>query len=99
MKKGVFMKSLVFLLIIISIVACSKPQPQPTLREVINAETADLEERIPGTVDYTWEEPMQDTILVPAQLDPTGTYYRPAHKTVVEINEGRVQPVQYPDEE
>lgn len=49
-----------------------------------------------GTVTDVWEEPMYDTIRVPAQLDPTGTYYRPSHKTVVEIRPGRNQEVEYP---
>lgn len=93
------MKAVLVLLVMMVSVACAKPQTQPTIRDVVKAETADVQEPVPGTVDHVWEEQMQDTVMVPAQLDPTGTYYRPAHKTVVEIYEGRVQPVQYPDEE
>ena len=55
------------------------------------------ENKVPGTVTEPWVEPIYDTVQVPAGLDPTGTYFRPSHQTVVEIRPGRVQPVQYPD--
>ena len=42
-----------------------------------------------AVVEYVWEEPMVDTIDVPPGLDPEGHYYRPAHKSVVEIRQGR----------
>lgn len=42
-----------------------------------------------GVADFVWEEPMVDTIEVPPSLDPEGVYYRPAHKAVVEIRQGR----------
>ncbi|RME58974.1 MAG: hypothetical protein D6780_05840 [Candidatus Dadabacteria bacterium] len=42
-----------------------------------------------GVVDYIWEEPMVDVVEVPAGLDPEGHYYRPAHREVVEIKQGR----------
>ena len=65
------------------------------VREPIN----ELErERVPGTVDDAWAEPMIDTIRVPGQLDPNGIYYRPSHETVVEIRPGRYQKVEYPEE-
>ena len=95
------MKILILMIITLMVVGCSKKSPQQpiTIRDIVEAESADLEEKVPGTVDYTWEEQMIDTINVPAQLDPTGTYYRPAHRTIVEIYEGRVQPVEYPNED
>ncbi|MBL7663139.1 hypothetical protein JNK13_10355 [bacterium] len=52
---------------------------------------------VPGTVHEVWTEPMHDTVRVPAGLDPTGTYYRPSHNTVVEIRPGRTQKVEYPE--
>ncbi|MCB0322083.1 MAG: hypothetical protein KDD69_00885 [Bdellovibrionales bacterium] len=64
------------------------------VREVVN----ELErERVPGTVEDVWVEPMYDQVRVPAALDPNGVYYRPSHSTLVEIRHGKVQPVQYPD--
>ena len=42
-----------------------------------------------GTSQYVWEEPMVDVVDVPPGLDPEGIYYRPAHKEVVEIRQGR----------
>ena len=55
-------------------------------------------EVVPGTVDDVWVEPMIDSVRMPAQLDPKGTYYRPSHNTLAEIRPGRFQKVQYPDE-
>ncbi len=43
----------------------------------------------PGVTQYVWEEPMVDAIDVPPGLDPDGIYYRPAHKEIVEIRQGR----------
>ncbi|MCC6934043.1 MAG: hypothetical protein IT292_12465 [Deltaproteobacteria bacterium] len=56
------------------------------------------ESPVPGTITEPWTETMYDSVKVPAQLDPTGTYYRPTHQTVVEVRPGRVQPLQYPEE-
>lgn len=44
-----------------------------------------------GTAAYVWEEPIVDVIDVPPGLDPDGIYYRPAHKEVIEIRQGRWQ--------
>ena len=44
-----------------------------------------------GVVANVWEEPMVDVIDVPPGLDPDGAYYRPGHKAVVEIRQGRWQ--------
>lgn len=46
---------------------------------------------VPGAVEYAWEEPMVDVVDVPPGLDPEGHYYRPAHREVVEIRQGRWQ--------
>jgi len=43
----------------------------------------------PGVVQYSWEEPMVDSVDVPPGLDPEGHYYRPAHQEIVEIRQGR----------
>jgi hypothetical protein len=53
------------------------------------------ENKVPGTVDHYWVEPMHDVVQVPAQLDPTGTYYRPSHNEVVEIRPERFEKVEY----
>ena len=78
------------LAIFVLCLGCSRTQP---VTERIFVE----ENNVPGTITEPWVEPMYDTVEVPAQLDPTGTYYRPSHQTVVEIRPGRAQPVQYPD--
>ena len=45
----------------------------------------------PGEANYVWGEPIVDVIDVPPGLDPDGVYYRPGHKEVVEIRQGRWQ--------
>ena len=45
----------------------------------------------PAVVDYIWEEPMVDVVRVPPGLDPEGIYYRPEHKEVIEIRQGKWQ--------
>jgi hypothetical protein len=45
----------------------------------------------PGQATLLWEEPMVDVLDVPPGLDPEGHYYRPAHKSIVEIRQGRWQ--------
>ena len=44
-----------------------------------------------GVVESVWEEPMVDVVEVPPGLDSEGVYYRPAHREVVEIRQGRWQ--------
>ena len=44
-----------------------------------------------GVVTEVWEEPMVDDVDVPPGLDPEGHYYRPAHRAIVEIRQGRWQ--------
>jgi hypothetical protein len=67
-----------------SVLACSaKPAPPPP-EMVIR-----VEQHPDGVSDSIWEEPMIDVIDVPPGLDPDGVYYRPAHKEVVEIRQGR----------
>ena len=56
------------------------------------------ENKISGTVDKAWVEPMYDTVKVPAQIDPTNTYYRPSHQEVVEIRPERFENVRYDNE-
>lgn len=53
------------------------------------------ENKIPGTVTGVWAEQMFDSIQMPGQLDPTQTYYRPPHRSVVEIRPDRYQDVKY----
>ena len=44
---------------------------------------------VPGAVQAVWEEPMVDSVDVPPGLDPEGHYYRPAHREIQEIRQGR----------
>ena len=53
---------------------------------------------IRGSVSKPYVQPIRDVVTVPAQVDPTNTYYRPSHETIVEIIPGRVQPLRYGDE-
>ncbi|MCB0344391.1 MAG: hypothetical protein KDD66_04715 [Bdellovibrionales bacterium] len=78
----------------------SKEPPAPPTAPVVTEVIAHVDENIvPSTVDDVWEEEMHNQINVPGQIDPTGTYYRPPHKTIVEIRPGRVQPVEFPNTE
>lgn len=56
-------------------------------REVLPAPVEVSQES--GVTEKVWEAPIVDTITVPAGLDPEGNYYRPAHKEVVEVRQGR----------
>lgn len=82
----------IFLLFFLGFSSCVREQPRVIIQKV-NVQ----ENPVPGTVDEDWVEPMYDTVKVPGQLDPTGTYYRPAHNTVVEIYHERYREVEYPD--
>ncbi len=46
---------------------------------------------VPEAVVQVWEEPMVDIVDVPAGLDPEGHYYRPRHRQVLEVRQGRWQ--------
>lgn len=56
------------------------------------------ENNIRGTVTQSWAEPMHDTVKVPGQIDPTNTYYRSPHQTVVEIRPGKYSETRYDNE-
>lgn len=73
------------LLLVLILGACSRTQ-------VIREEVMVREDHTrvpPGVVEYIWEEPMVEVIDVPPGVDPSGTYYMPAHQAVVEIKQGR----------
>lgn len=75
---------------------CSS-QPTPPAPPELNSVVAAIDENpVPGTVNGAWVEPMYDTVRVPGQLDPKGTYYRMPHNTVVEIRRGKFQRVEFP---
>lgn len=74
-----------------------EPPPPPSTPVVAEVISHVDENAVPGTVTQPWEEEMHNQVKVPGQLDPTGTYYRPPHQTIVEIRPGRFQPVQYPN--
>ena len=81
--------SLAIVFMTLGLVGCSShaPRPQMITKEVIV--NTNYPRPTPGVVDYVWEEPMIDVIEVPPGLDPAGQYYRPAHREVVEIRQGR----------
>jgi hypothetical protein len=83
------------------ILTCSACAPREYKREIIRSTEIVprdiVEVRDRGVVQHVWEEPMVDTIEVPPGLDPEGHYYRPAHREVVEIRQGRWRSIQ--DEE
>jgi hypothetical protein len=66
-----------FLIFSLTFVACAAQKPSPAI--VVR------ENPVPGTVTKPWVAPMRDTVQVPGQIDPTNTYYRLPHKTVVEV--------------
>ncbi len=84
-----------------NLVGCAKTAKQAeTVTVVVQQSMNELErDPVPGTVNDVWVEPMIDTVRVPGQLDPKGTYYRPSHYSVVQIRPGRFQQVQYPADE
>jgi len=62
--------------------------PEPS--EVLPAPES-LGSSVPEAVVQVWEEPMVDIVDVPAGLDPEGHYYRPRHRQVLEVRQGRWQ--------
>lgn len=98
MKKLMLTKNQFVLLGVIlatSASGCSSASQPKTPMEPVAVVSID-ENPIPGTVKEAWVEPMYDDIEVPGQLDPTNTYYRVPHKTVIEVRPGRVQEVEFP---
>jgi len=92
-------KNTIVLMAGIFAVSCSTATPEPLPVEWPQEEIVELEvqeNNVPGTVTEPWEEPIINIVDVPAQLDPTGIYYRPAHRVPVEIVPGRVQVEQFP---
>ncbi len=75
---------------------CSKQEIPAPIKIIKKQRLVAQENPVPGTVDEAWVEKMHDTVKIPGQLDPTGTYYRLPHKTIYEIRPGRYQEVQYP---
>ncbi len=79
------------MIFVLGLSACSS-RPPVIIREpaaVPEAPQAVVTRTAPGVVEYVWEEPMVDTVVVPPGLDPEGNYYRPAHRSIVEIRQGR----------
>lgn len=89
--------------VLLGVFGCVKePPPKPSEINntvVVREEISELEkEKVPGTQNDVWVEPMPGYVRVPAQLDPRGIYYRPSHNTLIETRPGKVQEVQYPNE-
>ncbi len=93
------MKRILFpILAILLLASCSKNTNEIPLRarEIpLNV----TENPVPGTVNKLWKEPMYNQVQVPAQLDPNGIYYRPAHNTIVEIRKDKFQKVEFPEDQ
>jgi hypothetical protein len=70
-----------------SATGCSSEAAAPVPQPVVEYRVKEA----PGVVEYVWEEPMVDVVDVPPGLDPEGHYYRPGHKEVTEIRQGRWQ--------
>ena len=97
---NVVLRTVVFTAVAVLVVGCSesrgaKPPSTMVVRQAMNELERD---RVPGTVDDVWAEPMYDTVKVPGQLDRKGIYYRKAHKTLVEIRPGRYQLQEFPND-
>lgn len=61
----------------------------PDRQDPVQPEVISTVEKVPGAVDFIWEEPMVDVVDVPPGLDPEGTYYRPGHQETVEVRQGK----------
>lgn len=92
-------KLLTTLLICSSFAGCSAVcDERPTPTRTVVAKQIIRENDIHGTVNEEWAETMHDTIKVPGQIDPTNTYYRAPHQTVVEIRPGKFSDTHYDNE-
>ncbi len=93
--KSLFGRSLLLIAGMMVFISCSTTTRTTSTEQVlIEAQ----ENPVPGTVKDVWAEPMYDTVRVPGQIDPTNTYYRLPHKTVVEIRQHRFQRQQFPQD-
>ncbi len=95
------MKRLSLIVCILLVAACSQGNKPPEMQTVVNYESqSELDkEPVPGTVRDVWVEPMHDIVRVPGQIDPDQVYYRQGHETIVEIRPGRVQVVEFPEDD
>ncbi len=82
-----------------SLTACSSTVSKSSQSLEIKRYDKTYSKEDPAVVDYIWEEPMTDVIQVPPGLDPEGIYYRPQHKEVIEIRQGKWQYYKKPKEE
>jgi hypothetical protein len=83
---------ILLLFLFVSGCCCNNPGVQPVSQQQQEVVV------VRGPAETRWEETMHDTVKVPGKLDPTNTYYRAPHQTVVEIRQGRHQPVRYSGE-
>ncbi|MBX7144680.1 MAG: hypothetical protein K1X79_09540 [Oligoflexia bacterium] len=93
MKKGMFETNMLklgaALLVLTTAGGCAQRTVVTTQTEVKEVAVERDTRKIPGVVEYVWEEPMVDVVEVPPGIDPEGHYYRPGHQEVVEIRQGR----------
>jgi hypothetical protein len=82
-----FLKAALLITLAIAQSACFSAQSTTQTEEVVTVR--ETTRKIPGLVEYVWEEPMVDVVEVPPGLDAEGIYYIPPHQTVTEIRQGR----------
>ncbi len=97
MKKNILLVIASFFLL--SLCACYTQARRSSRQVEIKHAEKIYEREDPATPDYIWEEPMVDVIKVPPGLDPEGIYYRPEHKEVIEIRQGKWQYYKKPRED
>ncbi|HMO19056.1 MAG TPA: hypothetical protein PKA63_13195 [Oligoflexia bacterium] len=93
-------KKLSIAIILCSLSACANFwSSAPVSRTVVLHQYGNELERepVPGTVHGPWAEAMYQDVEVPGAIDKKGVYYRPPHRTVVEVRKEKYQRAQYPD--
>ncbi|MGI6681231.1 MAG: hypothetical protein ACOX3T_07115 [Bdellovibrionota bacterium] len=92
-------KNIICAILLMLLCACTATtQKQSSQALEIKHEDKQYLKEDPAVVDYIWEEPMVDVVKVPPGLDPEGIYYRPEHKEVIEIRQGKWQYYKKPQE-
>jgi hypothetical protein len=91
------MKNLLILFLFLSGCCCNEAQKAPLAQQQQQQQQKEVVV-VRGPAETRWEETMHDTVKVPGKIDPTKTYYRAPHQTVVEIRQGKHQPVRFSGE-
>lgn len=88
----------IFLSVVVLLTGCSCLCGEPHVQPPVIEKQIVRENNLRGTVTEEWHETMHDTIKVPGQIDPTNTYYRAPHKTVVEIRPDKYSETRFDQE-